>query len=441
MTLSLLYPVATLAWIANIVGARARAQGWRVSPSTGAFLIGAVAVVIAIQMVRRRVPSRPATLLRYACWIPLVYLTLFYDNHSLVPRVPLLLTLAVCATADTATGAFAGPFLLTTTLLGLIVIVDAAWRAPTPAVLLEKHPPRYWQPDPALGYRPLVDTDVSITCWRKSRRVYQVSCTFDEFGRRRTPDDPEDRPVAHAIFMGNSCVFGENVADDQTLPSHFAAQTTGFAVYNYGFIGWGPQQMLALLQSGQLRAQVPQRSGLLLYGLLPDHVRRVNGSYTATAWGGRFPRYVLRDGDPVHAGSFADSQPRRIAWFNLLRSSPALDYVARRIDDAWGYTPSRWRMLLEVVRRSKVEYERRFDGSFVVFIWPFGGRHAIALADSLTSRGIRVLDLAAIGVPSPQPNQLVPYDAHPAGAYYATVAEALRAADPLGQHHVTDETL
>ena len=53
----------------------------------------------------------------------------------------------------------------------------------------------------------------------------------------------------------------------------------------------------------------------------------------------------------------------------------------------------------------------------------------------------RVLDLAAIGVPSPQPNQLVPYDAHPAGAYYATVAEALRAADPLGQHHVTDETL
>jgi hypothetical protein len=417
--------MTTLAWVANIAGARMRGQDWRVSAATVILLVySGVALGIA-EATRRRLPSTPATMARYACWLPLLYLTLCYDHHSLLPRVQLLLVLALSATIDAGGGVFAGPCLSVSLLLGFISAADMLWRSPTPAVILEKHPPRYWRSDSMLGYRPLADTTVSIACWRNRNRIYQVSCSFDRFGRRHTPEDPADTPVSHTIFMGNSCTFGENVADDQTLPAHFARLTAGIAVYNYGFIGWGPQQMLALLESGELASQVPQTRGLMVYGVIPDHVRRVNGSYSATAWGEQFPRYEIKDGTPQRVGSFAGSQPRRMACFRLLRSSPTLDYLARRMDRITGASPGGWKTLLSVVRRSSMEYRRQFEGSFVVFIWPFGDPQTRAMADSLAAYGIHVIDLASRGISPPRPEQLVPFDPHPAGSYYDLVAREL----------------
>ena len=57
-----------------------------------------------------------------------------------------------------------------------------------------------------------------------------------------------DRKSEFVIFTGCSFVFGEGVNDNQTLPYLYGKQNPAVRCYNYGFPGYGTQQMLAVLQ-------------------------------------------------------------------------------------------------------------------------------------------------------------------------------------------------
>lgn len=420
----LLHALATAAWTLNIAAARVRAHH-TVSVASQVIVLYGIASVFITWVTRRRSPQA-SIVVGYGLWLPLAYLTTCYDYHSLVPRVPLLAVVAWIPVLDAARRGFlVGPFLACATVLSLVAAADAAWPRPLPAVILEKNPPRLWQSDALLGYRPLADTSATVTCWHEGEKLYSVTHTFDSLGRRWTPDGDDDRPVRHAILAGNSCIFGENVPDEETLPAHVAAATRGSAVYNYGFIGWGPQHLLARLASGEVAGAVPERSGFLLYGCLADHVRRVAGFYSPMAWGANFPRYVERNGVLTHRGSFASSQPHRIAWFRFLRSSPSLDLVATRLEHVAGIPPGAWHTLVAVLKECALEYHRQFDGAFVVFFWPFDDPAPPVVKRSLEADGIMVIDLRELGVPPPRPDELVPFDPHPSGAYYANVSAAL----------------
>lgn len=169
--------------------------------------------------------------------------------------------------------------------------------------------------DPLLGYGPARGSQVTSTKQVDGVMVYDVVYTVDEEGRRVTPPPAEpDGPVV--LFFGCSNTFGEGVEDAETLPTYVAALARSATVFNYGFCGYGPQQMLAMLEDGRLDDVVRDRDVIAIYLFIDAHVARAVGSMVVTtAWGADMPYYVLTREKGIEArGSFRTGR----SWRNWL---------------------------------------------------------------------------------------------------------------------------
>ena len=169
--------------------------------------------------------------------------------------------------------------------------------------------------DALLGYGPARGYQATSTKQVDDVMVYDVVYTVDEEGRRVTPPPAEpDGPVV--LFFGCSNTFGEGVEDAETLPSCVAALARSATVFNYGFCGYGPQQMLAMLEDGRLDDVVRDRDVIAVYLFIDAHVARAVGSMVVTtAWGIDMPYYVLtREKGIERRGSFRTGR----SWQNWL---------------------------------------------------------------------------------------------------------------------------
>ena len=79
-----------------------------------------------------------------------------------------------------------------------------------------------------------------------------------------------------------------------------------FRVYNFGFHGYGPHQMLAALTGGRVQDTVDCQPTHVVYQAIVPHVERVSGLAT---WDRHGPRYVeTQDGGVRLAGRFDDTE-------------------------------------------------------------------------------------------------------------------------------------
>ena len=85
-------------------------------------------------------------------------------------------------------------------------------------------------------------------------------------------------------------------------------------MHNFSFGGWGPHQMLAALEAGEVEGSLDCEPTHAVYVSVHDHVRRVAGR---SPWDPHGPRFELRsDGRLVRDGNFDDrpSFPRSGPW-------------------------------------------------------------------------------------------------------------------------------
>jgi hypothetical protein len=155
-----------------------------------------------------------------------------------------------------------------------------------------------------LGYKPIPSADERAFLKDGDRFVFDVAYRTDAYGRRRCPE-PSQPATNFTAFFGGSFTFGEGLADADTLPAQFAARTPEMHVYNYGFSGYGPQQVIAKLEEKRLAEEIPQSNGTLVYVFMSAHVRRAIGSLRMWAqWGRHFPYYAYgEDGSVERAGA------------------------------------------------------------------------------------------------------------------------------------------
>ena len=114
--------------------------------------------------------------------------------------------------------------------------------------------------------------------------IYNVKYTIGTDGSRITPQYIES---SHRInFLGCSVTFGEGLNDDETLP-YFVAKNGFYSVKNYGFSGYGPHQVLALLKSN---IDTFGDINFFLTGYF--HIDR---SACKQSWS-KGPRYIFEDG-------------------------------------------------------------------------------------------------------------------------------------------------
>ncbi|MET0515212.1 MAG: hypothetical protein ABW047_07800 [Nitrospiraceae bacterium] len=135
--------------------------------------------------------------------------------------------------------------------------------------------------------------------------IYETKYTMDANGLRMAPPYDVRNVLGSVLFFGCSFTIGQGVADDEAMPYMTGLLTHGrYAIYNFGFHGYGPQQMLAAFERGVVDAVVTVPPKYIIYQAIPYHLERVAGLIT---WFPHTPRYRRTDSGRVVADGNLDT--------------------------------------------------------------------------------------------------------------------------------------
>ena len=280
--------------------------------------------------------------------------------------------------------------------------------------------------DELLGKKPQPDCEIHTTWTRDGVQSYDITYRFDQHSRRKTPVEAPEERGEFALFFGGSFTLGEGVEDDESLPSCVAQLAPDLQPYNYGFSGYGTQQMLATLEGRELHSEVPETSGMLVYTFLDDHVDRTVGTFrvcTRYAYGMHYPYYVLEGDRVVRRQDFASGRPALSALYRLLARSQMLEYINL---DFPGISESDVRTTAAVVEAARDRFQEVFesDAFYVLFFPAYSVRYVDDIKPRLESAGITCLDYSDLFTLE-QPEHWIQGAWHPSALAYRTVAERL----------------
>jgi hypothetical protein len=282
----------------------------------------------------------------------------------------------------------------------------------------------YTRTDDVLGYAPRRNCVRRVSKHMFGEVLCEATYTIDSSGLRAVPGGPPVDDSQCILFFGGSYTYGEGVEDSEALPAVVQA-LAGIKTRNIAIHGYGPHQMLAAIESGNVESAVTRKPRLAIYPALVSHLARAAG---LSFWDKHGPRYVLDPrGKLRRKGHFDDERnPRREFLVELLDKSWFYQrFVKRRIwvrkDDVG--------LFLALVGASRDALAARYPGiRFEVILWDSEGTYG--LEDAIT----RGLDEA--GIPWHLVTKIIPdladhdaryrlhrYDRHPSPAAYRRVAE------------------
>jgi hypothetical protein len=313
---------------------------------------------------------------------------------------------------------------------GLVLLLIGATEAAFGMLLTRRnssfpeYPPRYFQPDDDLGGAPERGVGARVRKRQGSTVVYDVVYTIGANGLRRSSPDRGPAAAACALFFGDSFMFGEGLPDDQTLPWRVGVLTGGdVRVYNFGFHGFGAQQMLAALDRNRVEKVIDCRPTHIIYEAIPDHVARAAGYYNFMRHG---PRYELAGANAggadsvAYRGHFDDEEQHRSAARALLAGVLAKSWLYRWLTSLSPLPDdSDLRRYVAIVNAAARLVAARYPGCrFDVLYWDIHGGAPMdeKVLPALRRAGLNVYDVEQI-LPGfrerPSSYVLSPYDAHP----------------------------
>ena len=261
-------------------------------------------------------------------------------------------------------------------LVGLLALVETGAWALKPAPPVDSEPtaigaPTFYVPDPTLGYA--IAPSVTARHWRKEGQqlVHDVIYQIDDRGRRLTPTSNDTPFTSFLLFFGDSNTFGQGLRQTETLPYYAGELSSGYRPYNYAVPGYGPAQLLGLVNQERLNKEVAERDGYAVFFLIPAHVGRVVGSsQVSTGWGRHFGHYTLDDrGSFVAHGDFVHRRPfTTLAYFFWSKSN-----LAERFGVAlpWRYTADDYRLTAKLLAESGHQVARQLHlRGFYVLLGP-----------------------------------------------------------------------
>jgi hypothetical protein len=218
--------------------------------------------------------------------------------------------------------------------------------------------------DDVVGYAPNKDSQVTARKLYGGSVIYDVVYTIGPDGLRTGPSFKEQGRRC-IIFFGGSNTFGEGVNDQVPFPYRVGEMLGGegeYRVYNFGFSGYGPHQMLAILQSGRLEQIVACSPAFFIYYSIPAHVARVAG---LTVWDRHGPRFRLgRDGVVVRAGHF-DYPYSGLLNYGYRAIASSLTRQAAAITQE-RYPGSEFHIILADDRNDKLGLRRKLENDKIV---------------------------------------------------------------------------
>lgn len=276
----------------------------------------------------------------------------------------------------------------------------------------------YYVADAVRGYAAGANVSKRIRKALGERVIYDVVYTTNSQGLRVAPRDLAGarggEGVRNVVFMGDSFIFGEGLNDGEALPYLFEELSGGqWHTYNFGFHGYGAQQMLRIIETGLLERIVSgQQPMVVVYGALLQHIERATGRMI---WDAKVPRYTLTSGGRAeYVGTFADDPHLEE---NVKRSRGLTDPRAQLLAGLAGPArkPEDIRLYVQMVTQARDLLAKNDRARFLVLLWPLGDKDAAAVAGELQKAGIEVISTEEIfrGYPEPPEKYRIELDNHP----------------------------
>lgn len=278
------------------------------------------------------------------------------------------------------------------------------------------------RPDMELGYRgvagPIVCTS---TLSRENNDVQQNTYALDEYGFRVTPGT--NKNGEGLVFFGGSNMVGELVNDNETLP-YYVSESLGhrYNAVNLGWSGWGPHQMLRLLETGIVKEVVkgPLRGAVLKTAIW--HTQRVLGY---SSWDQRGPKYQRQDNEILtYMGPFKSE--RRINFETMLKQSRLIQWVFQRTETITSHDIE---LYIDVIVQSSVLLNEQYGVSLTILFWPspsrpalYGGYSPDMVIQRLKEEGLTVLEAADV-LNYKDPEMMIAGDGHPTPLAYKHEAQ------------------
>jgi hypothetical protein len=312
----------------------------------------------------------------------------------------------------------------------------AGWMAPAPigAGLVRTTVPAQWTvSDSDLGYRPAPDTNIRADASFGDQKVFSVTYTINPDGTRATPAAPEGANTY--LFLGDSFVFGQGLADDQSLAAQFA-RVNNFKVRTITFAapGYSANHLVRAFEAGRFDNLRGQPVKAVVTWIIPAHLARVTGD---GPWLGSSPRYVLEDGKPHYTGSFGEHR--------LLNPLAGLGHAANERFAFVRAIGTRQRQERQaelftalMVRLQQLARERLQAPLMVIYSWPdetSGPNHddsevaqpmLVSILAGLRQHGIPLLSVDDLTAHMEISRLLIPHDGHPTAFTNELIAGELK---------------
>jgi hypothetical protein len=228
---------------------------------------------------------------------------------------------------------------------------------------------------------------------------------------RRTTSGTAGPSVA---FFGDSMMFGQGLADSETLPQAYADLTgRKTRVLNFGFPGYGPQQMLRAVETGLFDPLLWDTKTFVIL-TVGWHVGRAS---CRDGFMARAPRYELRDGQPVFVGACEEGLNRILE--DIFVSSAAFRRFARPMAET--VTQADVEIYLAEIRHSAELIKRNYGGRLIVLYLsesdPYLAKSGFTdamIEGRLRQAGVEVVDATLSPKDFPPGTLLtIPGDGHP----------------------------
>ena len=186
------------------------------------------------------------------------------------------------------------------------------------------------------------------------------------------------------LFFGCSYTYGEGINDNETFP-YLVGTSSKTKVYNFGFHGYGPHQMLSEIEHGFVKHVVDSSPKYAIFTTAYFQVERAAGY---DSWDYHGPKYILsKDGKLEYAGHFDDPLGMKL----LVELSEKSSIVEEILENRNHVDEGDVERYVAIVVAAKNALLKEFPGiEFHVIYWDFDKEHDPMILERFQQEGIKV---------------------------------------------------